>query len=164
MFRLKKGVREGRRKKGVSPVIASTILIAVTVVVGMLVWSFVIGEAAVTTGAMGESTASNVNFLRERFVITNVAFNYPSDDQVTVWFYNNGAVTTHFNKGNGQIFIGDTPNPTYEPSSWFTTSPVTLGKKTSASISFSYTVNPGNTYYIIAVGEFGNVVTYYQEV
>lgn len=151
-----------RSRRGVSPVVASIILIAVTLSVGLALWGFVIGEAALSSGAMGESTASNVNNLREKFVITNVAFDYPTSGKVTVWFYNNGAINTQFKQSNGQIFIGDTSNPTDEPTGWISTS-VTVEVKKSASITFDYTTTSETTYYIKAVGEFGNVILYYQK-
>jgi len=152
-----------RIRKGVSPVIATVIIITVTLVVGFAVFSFVNSEAAVASGAMGQSTASYVNYLKERFVITNVAFNYPTSGQVTIWFYNNGAVNTRFIANNGQIFIGTTPNPTTEITS-FTPSPVTVEVRKSSSITFTYSpINQGTTYYIKAIGEFGNVVVYYQK-
>lgn len=149
-------------RKGVSPVIATTIIIAVTLVVGFAVFAFVNSEAATASGAFGQSTATYVNQLKERFVITNVAFNYPSSGKITVWFYNNGAINTQFKANNGQIFIGTTPTPTTEPT-WVTSSPVTVEVGKSASITFNYPTTPGATYYIKAVGQFGNVVLYYQE-
>ncbi|MGQ9468862.1 MAG: archaellin/type IV pilin N-terminal domain-containing protein, partial [Nitrososphaerales archaeon] len=91
-----------RIRKGVSPVIATVIIITVTLLVGFAVFSFVNSEAAVASGAMGQSTANYVNYLRERFVITNVAFNYPSNGMITVWFYNNGAIDTKIVK----MYIG----------------------------------------------------------
>ncbi|MCP8307309.1 MAG: hypothetical protein H3Z53_09710 [archaeon] len=150
------------RRKGVSPVVATVMIITITLVVGFAVFSFVNSEAAVASGAMGESTATYVNYLRERFVITNVAFDYPTDGQVTVWFYNNGAVNTKFKANNGQIFIGITPTPTDQPTGW-TSSPVTVEVRKSNSITFYYPTTSGTTYYIKAVGEFGNVVLYYQK-
>ncbi|MCP8316649.1 MAG: hypothetical protein H3Z52_02780 [archaeon] len=149
-------------RKGVSPVVATVIIITVTLVVGFAAWSFVNSEAAAASGAFGQSTASNVNYLRERFVITNVAFNYkgttPTTGWVTVWFYNNGAVNTQI----VEIYIGTSTTSMTKISS-FSSTPSTLEVGKSCYVTFTYTINPGITYYIKAVGEFGNVVLYYQK-
>jgi len=147
-----------RVRKGVSPVVATVIIITVTLVVGFAVFAFVNSEAAVASGAFGQSTASYVNCLRERFVITNVAFNYPSSGQVRVWFYNNGAINTQI----VEIYIGTSTTSMTKISS-FSSTPSTLEVGKSCYVTFTYTINPGITYYIKAVGEFGNVVFYYQK-
>jgi hypothetical protein len=149
-----------RIRKGVSPVIATTIIISLTLIVGFATWSFVNSEASAASTAFGQSTASNVNYLRERFVITNVAFNYPSSGNVTVWFYNNGAVNTKI----VEIYIGTSPTSmTKVPTGNFTTSLPTLVVGSSGYTTFTHRTNSGNTYYIKAIGQFGNVVLYYQK-
>ncbi len=157
-----------RVRRGVSPVIATTIIITLTLVVGFAVWSFVNSEAAVASGATGQATASYVNQLREKFVITNVAFNYKGTTQtnywITVWFYNNGAVNTNI----VEIYIGTSPNYMIKvPSGNFTNSPsplpLTLVVGGSGYVTFYHKTNSGNTYYIKAVGQFGNIALYYQK-
>jgi archaellum component FlaF (FlaF/FlaG flagellin family) len=147
-----------RIRKGVSPVIATTIIISLTLIVGFATWSFVNSEAATASTAFGQSTASNVNYLRERFVITNVAFN--SNGTITIWFYNNGAVNTQIK----EIYIGTSPNYMIKvPPSNFTRPLPTLVVGSSGYTTFTHRTNSGNTYYIKAIGQFGNVVLYYQK-
>ncbi|MEM3382603.1 MAG: hypothetical protein QXD42_06765 [Nitrososphaerales archaeon] len=147
-----------RNKKGVSPVIATTIIITLTLIVGFATWSFVNSEAAAASSAFGESTASNVNYLREKFVITNAAFNYPNNGKITIWLYNNGAVNTQIK----EIFIGTSTTSMIKVSS-FTSNPSILEVGKSCCIVFDYSTNSGNTYYIKAVGQFGNIALYYQK-
>ncbi|MEM2872890.1 MAG: archaellin/type IV pilin N-terminal domain-containing protein [Nitrososphaerales archaeon] len=147
-----------RIRKGVSPVIATTIIITLTLVVGFAVWSFVNSEAAAASGAFGESTASNVNYLREKFVITNAAFN--SNGTITIWFYNNGAVNTQIK----EIYIGtSTTSMIKVPSGNFTRPLPTLIVGNSGYTTFYHNTYSGNTYYIKAVGQFGNIALYYQK-
>jgi len=148
-------------RKGVSPVIATTIIIAITLVVGLAVWSFVNSEAAAASGATGQATASYVNQLREKFVITNVAFN--SNGTITIWFYNNGAVNTQIK----EIYIGTSPNYMIKVPSGtsgnFTRPLPTLVVGSSGYTTFTHRTNSGNIYYIKAVGQFGNIALYYQK-
>ncbi len=149
-----------RKRKGVSPVIASTLLIAVTLAVGIIVWSFVIGQASVASGAMGESTASNVNYLRERFVIANVAYNPGEGVEVAIWFYNNGGVDTEI----VEIFMGESETQMYP----VTVSALSLPYGETAYTTFNSPAEiggivDGSTYYFRAVAKYGNIVTYYQE-
>jgi flagellin-like protein len=143
-----------RIRKGVSPVIATTIIIAITLVVGFASWSFVNSGASAASGVIGQSTASNVNYLRERFVITNVALDY-TNNRITVWFYNNGAINTKI----VEIYTGTDPNML----NLIPLTPLSLPIKEMRSITISYSISSGNTYYIKAIGEFGNVVLYYQK-
>lgn len=156
------------RKRGVSPVVATTIIIAVTLVVGFAVFAFVNAQSAVASQAMGEDTATYVNYLRERFVITNVAFDYnasipgASSGKITIWIYNNGNITTQVN----QLFIGTLPT-SLTPITSFTTSPSSLAKGEGGHIVFDYDPDdddpiPSGTHYFKVVGKFGNAVLYYQ--
>lgn len=91
----KQGRRRGRL--GVSPVISSTIIIAMTVVLGLSLWSFVTSQVNTSTQSFASATTDYVNYVNERYVITNMAFGYddpkikgcPDDSKcVTIWIYN----------------------------------------------------------------------------
>lgn len=153
-------------RKGVSPVVGTVIIVAVTLVVGFAVMSFVRTESAASTSALGASSSSYTNQLRERFVITNLAFDITysggsfvsSSGYITFWVYNNGNITA----GIIQVFIGKSPT-SLTPVSSFSLNPTTIPISQGGFVYFRYNatgpVEPG-TYYIKAVSQFGNSMTY----
>jgi FlaG/FlaF family flagellin (archaellin) len=86
-----------RRRLGVSPVISSTIIIAITVTLGLSLWSFIQSQVNTSTQSFASATSDYVNYVNERYVIVSMAFKYddpnikgcPDDSKcVTVWVYN----------------------------------------------------------------------------
>ena len=85
------------RKKAVSAVIANMIMVSITLAIGFVFWTTVNSTAGTTLTTYTEQTAADLNQLNEGFVITLIAFDYPSVGDVTVWFYNNGGLATTLN-------------------------------------------------------------------
>jgi len=93
-----------RRRKAVSELLGTLIMVAITLVAGFAIFGYVNGQAATSENQYGESVANNVNYLSEHFVIVNVQFansaggNCASSGgstycaQVSISVYNNGAV------------------------------------------------------------------------
>ncbi len=112
-----------RSKQGVSPVIATTIILGITVTLGIALWSFANSSAGTSAATYASTVTDYINYLRERFVIVNMAFKYDAIDNsgspsictdnsrcVSVWIYNNGQVSLNvrsiiFADKNGSVNI-----------------------------------------------------------
>src|SRR2546423_793444 len=93
IFRNDCTVISNRSRSGVSPVIATTIILAITIALGLALWSFANSGVGAATFAYANVITQYGDFVSDKFVITNVAFNYPANDQVTFWVYNSGKLT-----------------------------------------------------------------------
>lgn len=150
-----------RIRKGVSPVIATTILIGVTLAVGFATWSFASGAIGSLLQSQGETVASDINNIRERFVIVNVNIS-SSKDKVTVWVYNNGRLQTEIT----ELFVGGSSTSMVKvPNSNYTligkpTPPYNLEVGQLITITFMHYSTSGSDLYIKAIGKFGNSYTY----
>lgn len=95
-----------RKRVGVSELVATLMMIGVTLTAGAAVLGWVNGQAKVSEGAYGTSVANNVNFLNERFVVLTESFSgtgsggtcaggTPPNYECTgtsFWIYNTGQV------------------------------------------------------------------------
>ena len=87
-----------KRRKGVSELIGTLIMVAITLVAGFAIFGYVNGQAATSENQYGQSVANNVNYLREEFSVVSVQFTHCSGTPeyctgITVAIYNKGAVT-----------------------------------------------------------------------
>ena len=82
------------KRRAVSPVIATTIILAITIVLGLSLWSFANAGVSTATQTYSDSVSEYGRFTADRFVIASVAFNHPSTDHVSLWVYNSGKVST----------------------------------------------------------------------
>ena len=78
------------RRPAISELVASVLLIAITLITGFAVWGYVDGQAGTTERAYGQSVDANVNYLQEKFVATSMDLS--SSSGATLWLYNNGNV------------------------------------------------------------------------
>jgi len=87
-----------RRRSGVSPVIATTILLGITVALGMGLWSFANAGVGTATQQYAEDVTDYSRFTSDRFVVPSVAYEYadgaPSTDDITVYVFNSGRFDT----------------------------------------------------------------------
>ncbi len=91
-----------RSRQGVSPIIAELILVAITVSIGFAFWTSANSTAGTQLSGFVEKSSSNVNKIKEDFVMVNTAFNYdhssnppnPTSGMITIWVYNNGLLET----------------------------------------------------------------------
>ena len=89
-----------RRRKGVSELMGTLIMIAITLVAGAAAFGWVNGQAATSESAYGASAAQGANYLREHFAVVTSTFTGPggiacngSPPTCTVanfWVFNNG--------------------------------------------------------------------------
>lgn len=139
---------------GVSPVLASIIMITVTIAGGMVIWSYVNTTSASVTEAYGEDMNRNINSLNEDFVITYVGLN-ATTDTISIWMYNNGQMDTEIK----QILIWTLTNST---ATSINTS-LTLTKGGIGNITVTHTMQSGETYYVKAVAQYASTYTTYQK-
>jgi flagellin-like protein len=83
-----------RKRSGVSPIIATTILIAITITVGLALWGFANSGVGNATVKYSQAVDSYGEFVGDRFVIANVDFDNPSDGVVAFWVFNSGKLPT----------------------------------------------------------------------
>jgi FlaG/FlaF family flagellin (archaellin) len=157
------GVKLGKDRSGVSPVIATTIILAITVTLGLSLWSFANSGVGAATQSYSEVITDIGEFTSDRFVVINVAYAHPSANAVTLWIYNSGENPTEVN------------NITLTCKDCASFAPVSVGKalltgtnpipaKSLQQISFtSGSLTTGNTYQFQVMSSTGALQTYYQE-
>ena len=161
---------------------------AITLVAGTAVFGYVRTQANVSELAYGQNVGTTINFLQERFVIPLVSY---SSNTVTIYVYNNGQTIDQFTQVEvygptrsamdvvydanyatvnnpfacrGQSPGGSLETPTLGVSGGSLSVNVNLVKSitiklpTCAGLSFQ----PGNTYFVKILGQFGNTAVYYQ--
>jgi flagellin-like protein len=91
-------MRIGRRK-GISELIATLIMIAVTLVAGSAAFGWILLQAGTSESSYGVSVANNVNFLNERFTLVSQSFSAGGSPcaagkctDANFWLYNTGSV------------------------------------------------------------------------
>ncbi len=152
---MKKSSRS-RRTVALSDLLASVITIAITIIAGVSVFSFVNAQSSASSQSYGQSVGTYIEQIREKYVIVNAALNYPSANKITVWFYNYGEIDTQII----QLYIGTSESSLGNVSS--SSLPLDLPRGSIKSITFDYTTTTGQVYYIKAVGVKGNTQTSFQ--
>jgi hypothetical protein len=72
----------------ISEILGSLIMISITLISGVAVFGYVNGQSGTSAQAVGNSAASNINFLNERFVIVTSTLAAPASG--SVYIYDNG--------------------------------------------------------------------------
>jgi len=141
---------------GISDMLATVLTLAITIISGASVFSFVNAQSSASAQSYGQSVGTYIEQMKEKFVVVNAATNYPTAGKVTIWFYNYGDIDTKI----VQLYIGTSQSSLGQvtPSSL----PLNLPKGTVQSINFDYTTSTGQVYYIKAVGTKGNSQTSFQ--
>jgi flagellin-like protein len=85
-----------RQRSGISPVIASTVLIGITVVLGLALWSFANSGVGTATKEYADTVTDYGKFASDKFVVANMDFNNPLSNRISVWIYNSGNLATDF--------------------------------------------------------------------
>jgi flagellin-like protein len=188
-FRLAvKFLRRGGRK-GVSEIVASMLLIALTLVAGFALFGFVRGQASASELSYAQSVGGTNQYLSERFTVTLLAF---TSSAVSIYLYTNGQVPS-------QIAQVEVYGPTrlsmdivYDANHVTVSNPPSCAGQSAASSSnespmlgtgagsFLDKVNfpgivtltlpscsglsfqAGNTYFVKVLGQYGNTASYYQ--
>lgn len=128
----------------------------------MSLWSFANSGVAVATDRYANVVTEFGNYAGDKFVIANMAFDNPATDQVTVWVYNSGQLSTEIE--NVMLTCKDCASftPVTVDSAAITgTNPIQ--SKSLSALSFnSGTLADGNTYEVRVLSSTGAYQTYYQ--
>jgi flagellin-like protein len=159
-----------RRIRGITPVLATIIMLGVTLTVAFAAWAWARGATGSTENNFNNSTGQNINQLKERLAIPTVNFSSTLKNKVTVWLYNDGNITTNV----VQVWVS---NSTYTwcavstsqsnpPPQCTTTTglPVNLPQGNLAASTFTASstnqFNSGSLYTIKVLATYGNTFTY----
>ncbi len=82
-------MRRVKRRPAISEVLGSLIMIAITLIAGAAVFGFINGQSGNSAQAVGNSAATNINFLNEKFVISAAVLS-SSSSSGSIYVYNNG--------------------------------------------------------------------------
>lgn len=158
----KSGKKLERQRRGVSPVIATTIILAITITLGLSLWSFANSGVSVATQEYASAVTSYGEFVNDKFVIANVDFDNPSDNHISFWIYNNGKLPTTIDnvaltcKGCSDAFD---PEPTglVQDSPVDQSKPLTVSSKDLKKFSFNTqtTLEDSMTYELTVITETG---------
>jgi hypothetical protein len=83
-----------KQRSGVSPVIATTIILGITVALGLGLWSFANTSVSSATKDYAETVTEYGRFTSDRFLVANMDFHNPSAGRVAFWIYNSGELPT----------------------------------------------------------------------
>lgn len=165
-----------RQNRGISPVIATTIILAITIVLGLALWGFANSGVGSATVQYSEAIEEYGDIVRNhRFVIANVHLD-ANTDKMAVWLYNNGKLDTTISGDMVFVICKDagctqpTPDPTTlgdpslcpeEPTS--TVRVCDLPAKELRKFVIDMPIETGATYEISVVSDMGLTQTYIQE-
>jgi len=159
--------RKGKFKsrRGISPVIATTIILAITITLGLALWAFANSGVGTATTQYSEAVTEYGDVVRNhRFVIANMDFNNPNSNQVSFWVYNSGKLDATINANN--VFItctgcsSDPASPTNIRSDNPDPTNLTVTSKTLLKYHFDTTLESGKTYELTVVSDEGLTQTY----
>jgi hypothetical protein len=158
-------------RSGVSPVIATTIILAITITLGLGLWSFANSGVSTATSTYANVITDYGDFVGDRFTIANVAFNYPSNDYVTFWIYNSGRLATDISNvtltckdctvGQYNIAPGNLSGPHQDDPSNLTLASKQLGNYTfDANKNGSTSIPSGKTFELTVISKTGASQTF----
>ncbi len=130
-----------RRRRALSPVIATIILSAVVIAIGGAIWSYASGASIVIANDYVNGTMDLKNEIVERFIVEH-ATNTSDGSNMSIWIYNYGDV---------DIIVDVYANATHVNSSTYSfcsnlTNPITSGSIVEIEIHFtSGALEPGDT-------------------
>jgi len=160
--------KNARRRAGVSPVIATTIILAITITLGLALWSFANSAFGTANLEYAEVITEYSRFTSDRFVIANIDFNNPSADAIAFWIYNSGKFETTINsviiscKDCTPGAFTPTPAGLVQDSPADISKPLTMGSKELKKFSFDTqtTIEPDKTYELTVISETGALQSY----
>ncbi len=79
------------RRLAISEVVGSVLAIAITIIAGSGVWSYINSQAAVTETALGKGVGSTTGYISEQMKVIDLY--YGSSTSTTMWLLNTGSAT-----------------------------------------------------------------------
>ena len=77
-----------KKRAGISELVATLLTIAITIISGAAVFSYVNSQAGVTEKLYGQSVGTVVNLMQEKFVVFDLS--YPAANQISIYIFNTG--------------------------------------------------------------------------
>jgi flagellin-like protein len=160
-----------RRRFGraVTPVIGTVLMIGVTLAVGFAAWDWARSAAVSSENTFGNAIVSNMNYLKENYVIVNANFSATATQNVTLWFFNSGNATVYIKQTLISNVSSTSPwtNSTSKLSSTNTAGcgfclKLPVGQITQIQLKVNTAFKAGVIYTVKAVGQYGNTYTYQQ--
>ncbi len=178
-----------RRRKGVSDLVGTMLLLAMTLVAGFALFGFVRAQASISELSYAQSVGGTMSYLQERFVIPLVSY---TSSSVTVYIYTNGQTPTQFAQVEVYGPSRSAMDVVYDANNVTVSSPASCRGQTTASssnespmlgtsgssltvkVSYVATIvltlpscpglsfQPGSTYFVALLGIYGNSAVYYQ--
>jgi hypothetical protein len=166
LCKLKKGKK--RSKLAVSEIIGAVILLGATIAIGLAAWAWARSAAVNSESSYGNAVGSNINYLKENFVVVNVNFNPSiSSKSFTEWIYNSGNVTIYITRvwASNSTWTStpiSTLNSTSTPK--FNCNCLVIHAQTLSSVTVNASASfvSGDFYKFSALGVYGNTNTYQQ--
>jgi hypothetical protein len=91
------GKKLNRKRAGVSPLISTMIIIAITIVTGLALFAYTNSQAGAATEVFSQEATDFINYRNDRFVVANVGFKEtgkcsvaPTDYCFTAYVFNSG--------------------------------------------------------------------------
>lgn len=167
-----------KKRLGVSPVIATTIILAITITLGLSLWSFANAGVSKATNDYANVITDYGKYTNDRFVIANLAFDYDgsasTSGAIAVWIFNSGSADTKI--GNIVLDCNECVVPVHktinkedihdsDPTDDTTVLPTTIQSKQLKTLWFASgtSFEPGKKYDLQVISDTGAYQTYYQE-
>ena len=142
---------EGKRSKGVSPVIATVVLAGIVLAIGGALWSYSIGAASVTADNYVNDTLDMLYEMQERFDVEHAYFD-SSTKELEIWIYNYGEI---------DMVVDVYASLNSSISEEFLNSNITAGYTAKVDIDFSNYTIPSQEQFAIKVYSRRQNVAYY---
>jgi flagellin-like protein len=161
-----------RQRRGISPVIATTIILAITIVLGLALWGFANSGVGTATVKYSEAVTEYGEVVRNhRFVIANVDFNNPPSppNNVAFWVFNSGKLDATISSDHVILTCKDcspgfepNPNGLTQDSPIDNSKPYTVPSNTLKKFYFNAgdALETGKTYELTVVSDAGLTQTY----
>lgn len=149
--------------------IATTIILAITITLGLSLWGFAnsgVGTATIKYSEAVEDYGETVR--HHRFVIANVDFDNPASNHISFWIYNNGKVETTVSENHVIVTCKDCSSFSPDPTDLTQVNPDDVGKPLTVSpktlkkfyFDAQTALEAGKTYELTIVSDSGLTQTY----
>lgn len=151
-----------RERPAVSEVVATLLLVAIVVSMGVIVFAFSSGSLSSLTGNFSGLMTNQGNAVAEHFVVEQVGFTFTGTTGADVYVRNVGTISSTI----VSVFIVDASTGAFVTQVPLTTGQGALNVGGVLDIShtmLTFTPSYGNTYSFTVTSSLGNSVTFYSE-
>lgn len=143
LFAIRSRKTSSGQRRGVSPVIATTIILAITISLGLALWGFANSGVGSATVQYSQAVEDYGDVIRNhRYVIANIDFD-AANDKMSFWIYNNGKIDTSLQGSYIFVTCGDgCTQPVIDVDSLCQYDPANPGAGCVTNADGVYTVTP----------------------